>query len=60
VLGVLPAELVLYTTRPVAGEVIVATSVVPNKAIRGGKNPLLVALTSSFAEACGVVVPIPV
>jgi hypothetical protein len=28
--------------------------------MRGGKNPLLVALTSSFAEACGVLVPMPV
>jgi hypothetical protein len=27
---------------------------------RGGKNPLLEALTSNFAEASGVVVPIPV
>ena len=27
---------------------------------RGGKNPLFVEYTSSFAEALGVVVPIPV
>ena len=30
------------------------------KVTRGGKNPLLVENTSSFAEALGVVVPIPV
>jgi hypothetical protein len=30
------------------------------KVTRGGNNPLLVALTSNFAEASGVVVPIPV
>ena len=27
---------------------------------RGGRNPLLVELTSNFADASGVVVPIPV
>jgi hypothetical protein len=27
--------------------------------MRGGKNPLVVEVTSSAADACGVVVPIP-
>ena len=39
---------------------MVATSVVLKRAIRGGKNPLFDALTSSLAEAWGVVVPMPV
>ena len=39
---------------------MVAASVALVKVTRGGKNPLLVEYTSSFAEALGVVVPIPV
>jgi hypothetical protein len=50
---------VLYTINPFAGEVIVDTSFVPVNAIRGGKNPLLVAVTSSTDELFGVFVPIP-
>jgi hypothetical protein len=44
----------------VAGEGIVAASVTLVKVTRGGKNPLLFEYTSNFAEASGVVVPIPV
>jgi hypothetical protein len=51
---------VLYTIKPVAGEVTGLAALVAVKAIRGGKNPLSVAYTSSFAEALGEVVPIPV
>jgi hypothetical protein len=32
----------------------------PVNVTRGGKKPLLVDETSNFAEACGVVVPMPV
>ena len=39
---------------------IVVASVALVKVTRGGKNPLFVAYTSSFADALGVVVPIPV
>jgi hypothetical protein len=50
----------LYTNNPVAGLGIVVVSVPLVKVTRGGKNPLSVADTSSFAEALGVVVPMPV
>jgi hypothetical protein len=40
--------------------VIGLAALVAVNATRGGKNPLLVALTSNFAEASGVLVPIPV
>ena len=45
---------------PVAGLGMVVLSVPLVNVTRGGKKPLLVALTSNFAEASGVVVPIPV
>jgi hypothetical protein len=50
----------LNTNKPVAGEVTGLAAFVAVKAILGGKNPLSVANTSNFAEAFGVVVPIPV
>jgi hypothetical protein len=39
---------------------MVLASVELVKVTLGGKNPLLVAYTSNFADALGVVVPIPV
>lgn len=39
---------------------MVVLSVVLVNVMRGGKKPLFVELTSNFAEASGVVVPIPV
>jgi len=51
---------VLKTISPFAGLVMGLAELVAVNAKRGGKNPLLVALTSNFAEASGVVVPIPV
>jgi hypothetical protein len=57
--GVVPADAVLYTNKPVAGVAMVLTSVVEVNATRGGRKPLLDALTSSEALALGVVVPIP-
>ena len=58
-LPVAPAVAVLYTSRPVAGLETVLPSSVPVNATRGGRNPLSVAATSSLAELCGVVVPMP-
>ncbi len=54
-----PAVAVLYTNSPVAGDATVAASSVPVSATRGGKNPLFDAAISSFAEAWGLVVPMP-
>jgi len=51
---------VLYTNNPVAGLGIVIISVPLVKVTRGGKKPLSVENTSSFAEGLGVVVPMPV
>jgi hypothetical protein len=39
---------------------MVVVSLALVKVTRGGKKPLFVALTSNFADACGVVVPMPV
>jgi hypothetical protein len=39
---------------------MVLTSVVLVKVTRGGKNPLFEEETSNFADASGVVVPMPV
>jgi hypothetical protein len=47
---------VLNITKPVAGVTIKLRSAV---VILGGKKPLVVLLTSSCADAAGVVVPIP-
>ena len=58
--GAVPAVAVLYTNNPAAGEVVGLAELVAVKATRGGKKPLSVAVTSNFAEALGVVVPIPV
>ena len=58
-LGEEPAVAVLYINRPVAGLEIVATSPVPVKVMRGGRNPFEVDATSSCADAAGVLVPIP-
>jgi hypothetical protein len=51
-----PLVVVLKITNPVAGLAIASRSVV---VIRGGKNPWVVELTSSLAEAAGLLVPIP-
>jgi hypothetical protein len=50
---------VLYINNPIAGVAIVAASEALVSATRGGKKPLSVAFISNFAEALGVVVPIP-
>jgi hypothetical protein len=44
----------------VAGLGIVVLSVIEVKVTRGGKNPLFEEVTSSLADASGVVVPMPV
>jgi hypothetical protein len=49
---VMPA-FVLYTNKLVVGAVIVATSVVLNKFMRGSNMPLLVDATSSIALLSG-------
>ena len=56
----MPAEAVLKISNPVAGLVTGLAEFNTVKAMRGGRNPLLVEETSSFAEASGVVVPMPV
>jgi hypothetical protein len=58
--GTIPAVAVLYTSKPVACEGIGNTALLAVKATRGGRNPLSVAVTSSLADAFGVVVPMPV
>jgi hypothetical protein len=59
-LGLVPAETVLKISNPVAGLVTGLAEFNAVKAMRGGKKPLFVDETSSFAEASGVVVPMPV
>jgi hypothetical protein len=55
-----PAVAVLYTNRPVAGlEIGLEVLAVEANSTLGGKNPLVVLLTSSCAEAFGLVVPTP-
>ena len=47
---------VLKITKPIAGDVIASRCMV---VIRGGKNPCVELEISSFAEAFGLVVPMP-
>ena len=56
----LPAVEVLKISNPVAGLDTGFAELSAVNVIRGGKNPLSVAAISSFADACGVDVPIPV
>jgi hypothetical protein len=65
--GAVPAAVVLNTNKPDAGVIevpalffIVVLSFVPVNVTRGGKKPCVEELTSNFADALGVVVPIPV
>ena len=51
---------VLYTSKPVAGEVTGLAAFNAVKVILGGKKPWFVEATSNLAEGLGVVVPIPV
>jgi hypothetical protein len=51
---------VLNTIKPLAGLETGLATFAAVKATRGGKYPLSEAETSSLAEACGVVVPMPV
>ncbi len=61
--GAVPFVFVLYTTSPVAFAAVPTTgekAFVAVNATRGGKKPCVDELTSNFADALGVVVPIPV
>jgi hypothetical protein len=51
---------VLKTSKPLAGLMTGLATFAAVKATRGGKNPLSEAETSNFADAWGVVVPMPV
>ena len=54
---------VLYINNPAAAEdvpVMGAKTLLAVSAMRGGKNHLSVAAISNFAEALGLVVPMPV
>ena len=58
-IGVPPAVAMLYTNNPVAGFFTGAATLVAVNATRGGKNPLLLLLTSNCADESGLFVPIP-
>jgi hypothetical protein len=51
--GAVPAVAVLYTSKPIAGEVTGVAAFMAVSATRGGRNPLLVNLTSNPAEGSG-------
>jgi hypothetical protein len=58
-LGIVPDEAVLYTSKEVAGVVTGAAVLVAVRAILGIRSPRFASVISYFALALGVGVPIP-
>ena len=56
----MPAVVVLNTSNPVAGAVTGDATLLAVRATLGIKSPWVAELMSSFAEASGVEVPIPI